>query len=103
VRQADEAQVADAAAGSAQLEHAVPITPEAVFHVASVTKQFTAFAVALLDARGALSLEDDVRTHIPEVSDLGRRVTLRQLVHHTSGIRDQWELLAMAGWRLGSS
>jgi CubicO group peptidase (beta-lactamase class C family) len=86
--------------GSAQLEHDAPITPATVFHVASVTKQFTAFAIALLAERGALSLDDDVRVHIPELPDLGRHITLRQLIHHTSGVRDQWELLAMAGWRL---
>lgn len=86
--------------GSAQLEHGVPITPSTIFHVASVTKQFTSFAVALLAARGELSLDDDVRTHIPELPDLGHRITLRHLIHHTSGLRDQWELLAMAGWRL---
>lgn len=86
--------------GSAQLEHGVPITPATIFHVASVTKQFTTFAVALLADRGLLSLDDDVRTHIPELADLGHRVTLRQLIHHTSGVRDQWELLALAGWRL---
>jgi CubicO group peptidase (beta-lactamase class C family) len=86
--------------GSAELEHGVPITPSTVFHVASVTKQFTAFAIALLAARGELSLDDDVRTHIPELPELGHTLTLRQLIHHTSGIRDQWELLAMAGWRL---
>jgi CubicO group peptidase (beta-lactamase class C family) len=74
--------------------------PGTIFHVASVTKQFTTFAVALLAARGELSLDDDVRDHIPELPDLGHRITLRQLIHHTSGIRDQWELLAMAGWRL---
>lgn len=86
--------------GSAQVEHGVPITPATIFHVASVSKQFTAFAVALLAQRGVLSLDDEVRTHIPELPDLGARITLRHLIHHTSGIRDQWELLAMAGWRL---
>jgi CubicO group peptidase (beta-lactamase class C family) len=86
--------------GSAQLEHGVPVTPATIFHVASVSKQFTAFAIALLAERGALSLDDDVRTHIPELPDFGTPVTLRHLVHHTSGLRDQWELLAIAGWRL---
>ncbi|MGH7476975.1 MAG: serine hydrolase domain-containing protein [Longimicrobiales bacterium] len=86
--------------GLAQLEHEVPITPATVFHVASVSKQFTAFAIALLAQRGELSLDDDVRTHLPELPDLGARVTLRHLIHHTSGVRDQWELLGMAGWRL---
>ena len=86
--------------GSAQLEYAEPITPATVFHVASVTKQFIAFGIALLAHRGLLSLDDDVRTHLPELPDLGATVTLRHLIHHTSGVRDQWELLAMAGWRL---
>lgn len=86
--------------GLAQLEHGVPISPNTVFHVASVSKQFTAFAVALLAARGKLSLDDDVREQIPEIRDLGATVTLRHLIHHTSGVRDQWELLGMAGWRL---
>jgi CubicO group peptidase (beta-lactamase class C family) len=86
--------------GSAQIEHQVPITPATIFHVASVTKQFTTFAVALLAARGELSLDDDIHFHIPELPDFGHRLTLRQLIHHTSGIRDQWELLALAGWRL---
>ncbi len=86
--------------GIAQLEHGVRITPSTIFHVASVTKQFTTFAVALLADRGQLTLDDDVRTHIPELPDLGHRITLRHLIHHTSGLRDQWELLALAGWRL---
>lgn len=86
--------------GSAQLEYDIPITPATVFHVASVSKQFTAFAVSLLAERGKLSWDDDVRKHIPEVPDFGKTITLRHLVHHTSGLRDQWEILAMAGWRL---
>lgn len=86
--------------GLAQLEHGVPITPTTVFHVASVSKQFTAFAVAMLADQGRLSLDDDVRTHIPELPDFGPTVTVRHLVHHTSGIRDQWALLALGGWRL---
>ena len=85
--------------GSAQLEYDIPITPSTVFHVASVSKEFTAFAVAMLAAQGKLSWDDDVRKHIPEVPDFGKTITLRHLVHHTSGLRDQWELLAMAGWR----
>lgn len=86
--------------GSAQLEYGVPITPSTVFHVASVSKQFTAFSVALLAAEGRLSLDDDIRKHLPEVPDFGKTITIRHLIHHTSGLRDQWEALAMAGWRL---
>jgi CubicO group peptidase (beta-lactamase class C family) len=86
--------------GLAQLEYEVPMTPTTVFHVASVSKQFTAFAVAMLADGGKLSLDDDIRTHLPEVPDFGDTITIRHLIHHTSGLRDQWVLLAMAGWRL---
>ena len=86
--------------GSAQLEYNVPITPSTIFHIASVSKQFTAFAVALLVSRGKLSWDDEVRKHIPEVPNFGKPITLRHLVHHTSGLRDQWEALSIAGWRL---
>lgn len=86
--------------GMANLEYDVPITPATIFHIASVSKHFTAFAVALLAEEGRLSLDDDVRKHLPELPDFGRKITVRHLIHHTSGLRDQWELLAMAGWRL---
>jgi CubicO group peptidase (beta-lactamase class C family) len=86
--------------GSAQLEYRIPISPVTVFHVASVSKQFATFAVALLEREGALSWDDELRDHLPETPDFGRRITLRHLATHTSGVRDQWELLAMAGWRL---
>ena len=86
--------------GSANLEYNVPITPQTVFHVASVSKQFTAFSIALLASQGKLSLDDDIRKHLPEVPDFGKKITVRHLIHHTSGLRDQWTLLGMAGWRL---
>jgi CubicO group peptidase (beta-lactamase class C family) len=85
--------------GAANLEYDVPMTPASVFHVASVSKQFTATAVVLLQTDGKLSLDDDVRKYVPEVPDFGKVITLRHLAHHTSGLRDQWDLLAMAGWR----
>ena len=87
--------------GAANLEYDVPITPTSVFHVASVSKQFTAMAVALLVADGQVSWDDDIRRHVPELPDFGDTITLRHLAHHTSGIRDQWSLLQMAGWRWG--
>jgi len=68
--------------------------------VASVSKQFTAFAVAMLAHQGKLRLDDDIRRHIPEVPDFGKTITIQHLIHHISGMRDQWELLAIAGWRL---
>ncbi len=86
--------------GLANLEYNIPITPSTIFHVASVSKQFTAFAVVLLANQGKLSLDDDIRKHLPEVPDFGKTIRIRHLIHHISGLRDQWELLVMAGWRL---
>ena len=85
--------------GSANLEYDIPITPSSVFHVASISKQFTAMAVALLVSEGRVSWDDDIRRYVPEVPDFGAPITLRHLAHHTSGLRDQWSLLRMAGWR----
>jgi len=83
--------------GWANLEYDVPITPQTVFEAGSVSKQFTAAAILILAAEGKLSLEDDVRKHLPEVPDFGRPITLRHLLTHTSGLRDQWNLLSTAG------
>ena len=83
--------------GMANLEYAVPITPTSIFHVASVSKHFTAMAVELLVNEGDVSWDDDIRTYVPEVPDFGSPITLRHLVHHVSGIRDQWSLLGTAG------
>jgi len=85
--------------GMEDLNEGVHITPETVFHVASMSKQFTAASIVLLATQGKLSLDDDVRKYIPELPDFGLRITIRNLVHHTSGLRDQWELLELAGWR----
>ena len=67
--------------------------------MASISKQFAAFSVALLAADGKLSLDDEVRKHLPEIPDFGKRITVRHLMHHTSGLRDQWTLQNYAGWR----
>ena len=85
--------------GMANLNDDVPITPLTVFHVASMSKQFTAASILLLAQQGKLSLDDDVHKYIPELPDFGERITLRHLMHHTSGLRDQWALLGLAGWR----
>ena len=87
--------------GAANLEYDVPITPSTVFHVASVSKQFTALALGLLAADGEVAWDDDIRRHVPELPDFGAPITLRHLAHHTSGLRDQWAMLQMAGWRWG--
>jgi CubicO group peptidase (beta-lactamase class C family) len=84
--------------GAANLENAVPITPATVFHVASLSKQFTAMAVGLLARAGRLSLQEDIRRYVPELPE-GPAITFRHIIHHTSGMRDQWDLLRLAGWR----
>lgn len=85
--------------GMANLETGTPITPASVFHVASVSKQFTAAAIMLLVADGAVSLDDDIRKYLAEIPDYGHRITIRHLLTHTSGLRDQWDLLYMARGR----
>ena len=95
----DDRVVYSRAYGMANLDHDVPLTPASVFHVASVSKQFTAAAILLLAQDGKLSVDDEVRKYIPELPDFGQKITIRHLVHHTSGIRDQWALLGFAGWR----
>lgn len=85
--------------GMADLEHGVPLAAESVFDVASISKQFTAFAIVLLANDGKLSLDDDIRKYIPELPDYGRTITLSHLMHHTSGLRENGYLLSLAGWR----
>jgi CubicO group peptidase (beta-lactamase class C family) len=85
--------------GMSNLEHDIPIAPDSIFHVASVSKQFTALSIALLHEEGLLSLDDDVRTHVPELPDYGPRIAIRNFIHHTSGVRDMWDLLRFSGWR----
>ena len=88
--------------GSANLEHDIPNTPETVFEAGSVSKQFTAAAIVLLARQGKLSLDDDVRRHIPEVPDYGTPITLRHLLNHTSGLRDWGSVMQLAGWPRGT-
>ncbi len=90
--------------GNANLEHRIPIDPDAsVFNAASVSKQVTAFSILLLAEQGKLSLDDSIHKIIPELNGFGQKVTLRQLVHHTGGIRSDLSLLAMAGWSPGDN
>jgi CubicO group peptidase (beta-lactamase class C family) len=89
--------------GSANLDYQVPITPRTVFYLASVSKQFTAAAVALAAEQGYLSLDDDVRKWFPELPDYGATIRVRQLVHHTSGLRDYLGLMSLAGMPYGNS
>jgi len=86
--------------GLANLEYGVRNTPATIFHAASVSKQFTAFAIHLLAHDGKLSLDDEARKHLPELRVQGPPITIRHLLHHTSGLRDQWNLLQLAGLRM---
>ncbi|MGC4046560.1 MAG: serine hydrolase domain-containing protein [Armatimonas sp.] len=85
--------------GRANLEYGIPNTPKTLFHLASVSKQFTAFAIHLLVQDGKLSLNDDVRKYIPELPDFGKTITINHLIYHTSGLRDQPHLMWLGGWR----
>jgi len=86
--------------GMANLEYDIPITPKTVFHVASVSKQFTAFSIYLLESQSEISFDDDIRKYIPEIPDFGKTIKIKHLLYHTSGLRDQWGILALAGWRM---
>lgn len=86
--------------GMAHLEHGVRITADTVFNVASVSKQFTAASIALLARRGKLSLDDGVRKHVPELPAYAEPITVRHLVHHTSGLRDYTELIELSDDRI---
>lgn len=85
--------------GMANLETDTPIRPSSIFHAASVSKQFTAIAVMLLARDGKLSVDDDIRKYLPEVPDYGTPITIRHLLTHTSGLRDQWELIRLSRGR----
>jgi len=85
--------------GMANLETGTPIRPSSIFHVASVSKQFTATAIMLLARDGKLSVDDNIRKYLPEIPDYGTPITIRHLLTHTSGLRDQWELIALARGR----
>lgn len=85
--------------GMADLDHGIPVTPSTVFDVASVSKQFAGFAIASLVESGDVELDAQVRDYLPELPDFGVPLTVRHLVHHTSGIRDWPITLMVAGWR----
>lgn len=83
--------------GFADLEHSTPLTPDTIFDIASNSKQFTALALRLLERDALLSLDDDVHRYVPELPDFGMTITLRHLVHNTSGLRDLGDLLEVVG------
>jgi CubicO group peptidase (beta-lactamase class C family) len=83
--------------GLANLEENVAITPKSVFDIGSTSKQFTAASILLLEKQGKLFVNDDVRKYIPELPDYGQKITILQLLNHTSGLRDYLTLMELAG------
>jgi CubicO group peptidase (beta-lactamase class C family) len=85
--------------GMANLEHGIPNSPSTVLDIGSVSKQFTAFSIGLLEGEGKLSRDDDIRKLLPEMPAYPDRITIDHLLRHTSGLRDYTAYLSLAGWR----
>jgi len=85
--------------GMANLDHGIPFDEGTISNIGSVTKQFTAMGILLLQAEGKLSLDDDIREHIPELPDFGTPVTIRNLLNHTGGYREIYNLLPITGYQ----
>ena len=84
--------------GKANLTHDLDFKLNTPTNIGSVSKQFTAYAILLLEQRGSLSTDDDVRDHIPELPDFGEVITLNNLLNHTNGYREVYNLMPMKGW-----
>lgn len=89
--------------GLASLEYLAPNTTKTIFNTASVSKQFTAMGIVLLHERGLLSIDDDIRKYLPDMPNFGDVITIRHLLHHTSGMRSLHAMLKLAGWRNGDA
>ena len=74
--------------GLANLEHEIPIGMDTIFRIGSVSKQFTTMAIAILEEKGELSFEDEMKVHIPDLVDYGEKVTINHMIHHYSGLGD---------------
>tara|TARA_R110000868_G_scaffold108065_6_gene295396 strand:+ start:17704 stop:18165 length:462 start_codon:yes stop_codon:yes gene_type:complete len=83
--------------GIADLEHDIVITPSSVFYIGSVSKQFVAFCVLLLEEQGKLNLDDPIQKFLPDFPEYDSPLTIRHLIHHTSGIKDFFALMEMKG------
>lgn len=85
--------------GSADINHQSPITTDTKFQIGAMSKQFTAFAILLLEEQGKLSLSDDVHKYIPQLPDFGHKITIKHLLSQSSGLPDFLALKEIAGWR----
>jgi CubicO group peptidase (beta-lactamase class C family) len=87
--------------GLADLERTVPITTNSIFEAGSVSKQFTAMSILLLESEGKLKLTDDVRKYIPELPVYEAPITIQQLLNHTSGLKDWGSVGSLTGFPRG--
>jgi len=85
--------------GQANLEHQIPIRSETRFHIGDIAKEFTVYALLLLEQRGELSLKDDIRKYMPKMMPFPNSISIEQLLHHTSGLNNDEVTKALAGWR----
>jgi CubicO group peptidase (beta-lactamase class C family) len=92
----------NSAKGLADMEHNVPLTVTSKIEAGSVSKQFTAAAILLLEQQGKLSINDDIRKYLPELKDYGYVIHIYHLLHHTSGLKDWGSVIALSGWPRGT-
>ena len=85
--------------GLANLEYEIPVSTTTVFDIASVSKQFTGFAISSLIQQGKISPDDEIHKYLPDVPHFSKPIAIRNLIHHTSGLRDWPATLHAAGWR----
>ena len=86
--------------GYGNLENKLKIHKESIFHVASISKEFTVMSILLLWKEGKLDLEDDIRKYLNEYINIETPITIRQMMNNVSGLRDQWELLFLRGIKI---
>jgi len=84
--------------GKANMTHGLDFELDMPTNIGSVSKQFTTFAILLLEEQGLLSTEDDVRKHIPEFPDFGEVIKVKNLMNHTNGLREVYNLMPITGW-----
>lgn len=87
--------------GMADLEHHSPLTTQSVSEAGSVSKQFTAAAILLLQQQGKVSIDSNVRQYVPELPDYGTPILVKHLLHHTSGLREWSDIAELTGWSRG--
>ncbi len=88
--------------GTANLEYSLPWTPQTVSRTGSISKQFIALCIAILAEQGKLSLDENIRKYIPDWPEYNGPITLKHLLHHTSGVREYLTLVSLIGKPEGS-